>query len=51
MEIKDLKATAYDIMAQIQALQNKLGQVNQEIAQEFEKQKEEKPKKTHGINK
>ena len=40
MEIKELKAEAYDCLAQIEMLQNKLRQINQAIAQEMQKSKE-----------
>ena len=38
--IQELKARAYDILVQIQALQNELSRVNQEIVKESEKPKE-----------
>lgn len=41
MDIKDLKAQAYDILAQIDYLRGELSQVNQKIA-EMSKQEEKK---------
>ena len=42
MDIKDLKAAAYDTLAQIEALRARLGQINDAIAKESQKPKEEK---------
>jgi hypothetical protein len=38
MDIKELKAQAYDTLAQIEALQGRLRQLNQMIAQESKKE-------------
>lgn len=40
MDITELKAAAYDTLAQIEALQKRLVQINQAIRQEAEKKPE-----------
>lgn len=40
MTVTDLKAQAYDILAQIEFLQKKLQETNQQIADELQKQDE-----------
>jgi hypothetical protein len=44
MDIKELKAQAYDTLAQIETWQGKLRQLNQMIAQESAKPKKEEKK-------
>lgn len=44
MSLTELKARAYDILAAIQNLQGQLQQVNEAIAKESNKPKEEAPK-------
>ena len=44
MSINDLKAEAYDTVARIQMLQVRLQELNQKIAAEMNKPKEEAPK-------
>jgi len=41
MDLITLKASAYDILAQIEYLQKQLQEVNQKIGEEIEKQKKE----------
>ena len=41
MTIVDLKASAYDCLAQIEYLQKQLQEVNQKIAEELQKEKNE----------
>ena len=43
MTILELKASAYDTLAQIQYLQKQLEEINQKIAEESMKQKEQLP--------
>jgi hypothetical protein len=38
MDLKDLKAQAYDILAQLEFLQQKLKETNDQIAEEMKKQ-------------
>ena len=38
MDLKDLKAQAYDILAQLEYLQQKLKETNDQIAEEIKKQ-------------
>ena len=40
MDIKELKAKAYDILVEIQFLQNELGKINKQIAEEKAKPKD-----------
>ena len=42
MDIKDYKAAAYDTLLQIETLRARLGQINDAIAKESQKPKEEK---------
>jgi len=42
-KLEELKASAYDCMANIQAWQEKLGKLNKMIAEEINKPKEVKP--------
>jgi hypothetical protein len=42
MDIKELKARAYDLISAMEKIQNELGQVNKLIAQEANKPKEVK---------
>lgn len=41
MTVIELKAKAYDIMAQVQFLQNELQKLNQQIAEEASKEKKD----------
>jgi prefoldin subunit 5 len=41
MNLTELKAQAYDILAQIEYLQKQLQEVNQKIAEELQKEKNE----------
>ena len=41
MNLIELKAQAYDILAQIEYLQKQLQEVNQKIAEELQKEKNE----------
>jgi hypothetical protein len=41
MTIVELKASAYDCLAQIEYLQKQLQEVNQKIAEELQKEKQE----------
>jgi len=41
MNIVDLKASAYDCLAQIEYLQKQLQEINQKIAEELQKEKNE----------
>ena len=41
MSLVELKAQAYDILAQIEYLQKQLQEINQKIAEELQKQKNE----------
>ena len=41
MTIVDLKASAYDCLAQIEYLQKQLQEINQKIAEELQKEKTE----------
>lgn len=41
MTIVEMKASAYDLLAQLEYLQKQLQEVNQKIAEELQKQKEE----------
>ena len=41
MTIVDLKASAYDALAQIEYLQKQLQEINQKIAEELQKEKNE----------
>ncbi|MGL4790316.1 MAG: hypothetical protein ACRCW1_02810 [Anaerotignaceae bacterium] len=41
MTIVDLKASAYDCLAQIEYLQKQLQEINQKIAEELQKEKNE----------
>jgi hypothetical protein len=41
MTLTELKAQAYDILAQIEYLQKQLQEVNQKIAEELQKEKNE----------
>jgi hypothetical protein len=41
MTLVELKAQAYDILAQIEYLQKQLQEVNQKIAEELQKEKNE----------
>lgn len=43
MNLTELKAQAYDILAEIEFLQKKLQETNQAIAVELQKAKDEKP--------
>jgi len=43
MNLTELKAEAYDILAQIEFLQKKLQETNQAIASEMQKANDEKP--------
>jgi hypothetical protein len=43
MTVLELKASAYDTLAQIQFLQKQLEEINQRIAEESIKQKEQEP--------
>jgi len=44
MTVIDLKAMAYDVLVQIEQLQIKLRQINQQIEEELAKPKEKPPK-------
>jgi len=41
MTLTDLKASAYDCLAQIEYLQKQLQEINQKIAEELQKEKNE----------
>lgn len=50
MDIKDLKAQAYDLLANIEWLQAKLRETNAQIAEETKKQQESGSKHSNDSN-
>jgi hypothetical protein len=43
MDLKDLKSTAYDLLAQMEYIQKQLAEVNQKIAEQMQKDAQQNP--------
>jgi hypothetical protein len=43
MDLKELKATAYDLLAQMEYIQKQLAEVNQKIAEQMQKDAQQNP--------
>jgi hypothetical protein len=50
MDIKSLKATAYDLLAQLEYIQKQLQETNAKIGEEMQKENDEKNKLTVAEN-
>jgi hypothetical protein len=43
MDLKELKSTAYDLLAQMEYIQKQLAEVNQKIAEQMQKDAQQNP--------